>query len=341
MAASATHAIVVAKLNPSSAARVAIAPPRLSPTHAVYATLAAAVAALTVATLSVNVDAGPLPSVPGRSAYATLFDVTPVAVTVTADWQKVGVVVPRYAITSDATLWRRMHFEDWDRLPAELRGAGLTAMFERFRWALGGPALWRRMTAEQWDRVPQPVRAVAYIRMVAAWTRHYDVGAPWGLSPLLVGDTAAAIVMAESWFEHRGVYINPDGGRDLGLGGASEYCRRTLVELHARGLTDFDFAEADYFNPWRASRAVAVWLAVMLDEANGSLELAVRAYHTGITRARRGAGAEYAAAVLRDRRRYIRNQGAPPSWAYVFRAAITRPSDPANDARTDRPAGGS
>jgi hypothetical protein len=324
MAVSATHALAVAKLNPSSAARVGLALPRASRAGAVHAALAAIVAIMAVSTVSVNLDPGPLPEVPERPAYRVLFDVEPVRVTISQGWEKVDVRVPRYAITSDVTLWRRMRVEDWDRLPAGLRQAGLDAMFERFRWALSGPSLWRVMTPAQWDRVPQPVRAAAYIRMVAAWTRWYGVGELYHLPARLVDDTAAAIVMSESWFEHRGAFLNTDGSRDLGLAGASAYCRRVLAQLHARGVLHFSMTDDDYFNPWRATRALAVWLSVMLDEADGNLDLAVRAYHVGIGRARRGAGRDYAAGVMRRRNRYIRLVGAPPAWSAALRLAAVR-----------------
>jgi hypothetical protein len=327
MAVSATHAIAVAKLNPSSAGRGGFALPRTSRAAALHAALAALVGLMAVTTVSVTIDPGPLPEVAERSAYAVLFDSEPVRVPITADWQKVDVLVPRYAVTSDVTLWRRMHVEDWDRLPADLRQAGLEAMFARFRWVLGGPSLWRVMTPAQWDLVPQPVRAAAYIRMVTAWIRWYGVGEMYGLPARLVDDTAAAIVMSESWFEHRGAFLNTDGTRDLGLAGASAYCRRVLTALHARGRVDFSMTDADYFNPWRATRALAVWLSVTLDEADGNLTLAIRAYHVGISRARRGAGRAYAAGVIRRRRRYIRLDGAPPAWSAALRlAALTMPA---------------
>jgi hypothetical protein len=88
-----------------------------------------------------------------------------------------------------------------------------------------------------------------------------------------------AIVMAESWFEHRASHTNPDGDRDIGLGGSSDYCRRTLQRVADEGVVDFTLREADYFDPWRATRVVAVWFELMLQEANGDLDLAIRSYH--------------------------------------------------------------
>jgi hypothetical protein len=57
----------------------------------------------------------------------------------------------------------------------------------------------------------EPVRAGHQARTPITDHRaaHYRVGERWSLEEAVAADTLAAIVMAESWFDHRGLCVDP------------------------------------------------------------------------------------------------------------------------------------
>jgi hypothetical protein len=263
----------------------------------------------------------PLPVVAPPSVEAAFLDSAPLTVTISPPGWQLPWPTTSDALLRDATLWRMMHVADWNRVPDDLRERGLDAMLARYQAILVSPSAWDAMTAGDWDRIPQPIRMMAFRYMAQYWAGYYDVGQPEGLSPALVGDTIQAIVMSESWFEHRTVAVNLNGTRDLGLAGASDFARGRLRVLHAAGVVDFGPEDAAYFNPWVSTRFAAVWFQLMLQEAGGNLDRAIGAYNRGIALADDDLGLAYRAMVLRRRATFIRNQHAPVAWDYLWRRA--------------------
>ena len=208
-------------------------------------------------------------------------DGAPVTVVYVVYGQQVPWSTTADNLRSNRTLWHHMHLAEWNSVPEALRCEGLESDARTAPRPADESACLGHHAAARWDRVPQPMRTLAYRQMIAFWSGYATSVARTGLPPRLVADTLSAIVMTESWFDHRGYYVNRDGSRDVGLGGASAYTRTRLRQLYAEGFLDVELTDDAYDNPWMATRFVALWMSLMLDEAGGNLDLAVRAYNGG------------------------------------------------------------
>ncbi|MEO7133682.1 MAG: transglycosylase SLT domain-containing protein [Vicinamibacterales bacterium] len=266
-----------------------------------------------------NTVARSLPTPPTVDNSKLFADPTLLVVTITAAGRQAPWPTTIQELRSSAAMWRRMHFADWNGVPAELRREAFGRMLLRYARLLNTPAAWDEMAAVDWDDVPQPIRAVAFRRMVAYWSGYYDVGRAHGLSSAVVAQTLSAIVMSESWFDHRARSPDRDDGVDIGLAQASPYARERIRQLHARQRVDVTLADDDYLDPWKATRFVALWMSLMLDESNDDLDTAIRAYHRGSSDAADRLGTEYLATINRRLSRFIRNQDAPAAWDDMWR----------------------
>ena len=82
---------------------------------------------------------------------------------------------------------------------------------------------------------------------------------------------------------------------------------------------EVELPDEAYVNPWQATRFVAMWMSLLLEEVHGNLDRAVRAYRRGSANADDSLGMAYGETVHRRVTRFIRNHHAPAGWDYLWR----------------------
>jgi hypothetical protein len=237
--------------------------------------------------------------------------------TTTPDWKTESKVVPLERLGWDPSIWQQMHFGNWDQLPQDVREPALRRMVHVYAPLLRDPAAWLDMRVEDWDKVPQPIRAVAFLRMAHHWAVSRQPGAEFGLDPVRMGQTVGAIMLAESWFDHRAMHVNAWGNRDMGLAQCSDHCRKTLEDMAVNGEIPFAPTDEEYFDPSIASWVATVWFERELRRSHGDVDRAIRAYHRGQDNAMDEKGTAYLANVLRLRERYVITQRSSESWRFL------------------------
>ena len=222
------------------------------------------------------------------SAYSTIVNDHTLEARITAGGFKLPFKAVRSDVESNGFFWRNAYIDDWDLLPADARERGLEKLMEKYKGFLFDAGKWSEMNASSWDYVPPPVRTIAYMNMIDYWSRHYNGGKKFGMSTKEFAGLVKAIVKAESWYEHRAINRNPDGTKDLGLSHLTDCSRKSISNLFGKNYTG-----KDYLNPLVGTEAAVLWFSQMLNESNGDVKQAVRAYNKGTAKAREGEGAEY------------------------------------------------
>jgi hypothetical protein len=136
----------------SSRRRPAGRPPHGAPRMSIARRIRSALTGLAFAT-SVGVSASPLieawlattlPFVPPLSVQYAFIDSRPVQASISVPPWQLPWTTTVDALRRDVTVWRMMHLADWNRVPDDLREAGLDAMLARYRRILVSPAAWDR-----------------------------------------------------------------------------------------------------------------------------------------------------------------------------------------------------
>jgi hypothetical protein len=191
----------------------------------------------TIAELDLR-SGGSMPRVPAIDVYAALVDATPLTVTITVGTERVEHDTTVDDVQRNLSLWRRTHVADWNKVPESAAPCPRQHVRTTSIHPHESPPVGRDARARLGPCAATDAHGgVSADGCLLGWV--YDVGGRQGLPSRLVADTRAAIVMSESWFDHRGLFVNGDGSRDIGLAGASDVLGTEYFEAVQRRLTRF------------------------------------------------------------------------------------------------------
>lgn len=225
-------------------------------------------------------------------------------------------------LLNNAKYWRIIGPSGWDALPKEIRDESLKRQFESYGYALDS-TVWNEMNLNDWNKLPKIVRMTSFLKIAEKIAEEYDLQ-KYSKQPGVI-EKFQSILIQESYLNHRSVRrenktVKPKKNNytntDIGVGQNSDWSRNRL-----RKTNEFkNIKDENFFNPLISISAAAYEFRDRLKEANGNLELAIKAYNAGISAARTNTerAKEYFNWV-QNRHKILTepDKNLQPTWTYI------------------------